>query len=308
MLENREYKSSVFSLLFSDPEVLRELYSTLEGVALPPDMPITINTLQNVLFQNRINDISFEIGGKQVVLVEHQSTLSPNLALRLLMYITRIYEKIIVDNKNLYTTHLIRIPRPEFFVLYNGKSPFPDEQTQKLSDAFEDPASLGIPEKEKPALELAVRVININQGKNEGIVRKCKILAQYSAFIAKARELVAECGDREEGLKQAVLYCRSNDILKKFLEKHGTEVLTMLFAEWNQEDALAVHYAEGMEKGREEGREEGLEEGIEKGIEKGREEGLKATAINALTKGFSIEVIQSITGLDEETIRSLEAN
>ena len=133
MLENREYKSSVFSLLFSDPEVLRELYSTLEGVTLPPDVPITINTLQNVLFQNRINDISFEIGGKQVVLVEHQSTLSPNLALRLLMYIARIYEKSIVDNKNLYTTHLIRIPRPEFFVLYNGKSPCPDVKTQKLT-------------------------------------------------------------------------------------------------------------------------------------------------------------------------------
>ena len=70
----------------------------------------------------------------------------------------------------------------------------------------------------------------------------------------------------------------------------------MLFAEWNQEEALAVHYAEG------------LEEGMEKGIEKGREEGLKETAIKALSKGFSIEVIQSITGLDDETIRSLEAN
>ena len=104
MGENREYKSSVFSLLFSEPDVLRELYSTLEGVTLPPDVPITINTLQNVLFQNRMNDISFSIGKQQVVLIEHQSTLSPNLALRLLMYITRIYEKIIVDNKNLYTT------------------------------------------------------------------------------------------------------------------------------------------------------------------------------------------------------------
>ena len=296
MGENREYKSSVFSLLFSEPDVLRELYSTLEGIPLPPDVPIRINTLQNVLFQNRMNDISFSIGKQQVVLFEHQSTLNPNLALRLLMYIARIYEKIIVDNKNLYTTHLIRIPRPEFFVLYNGKSPCPDVITQKLSDTFENPASLGLPEKEIPALELTVKVININQGKNEGMVQKCKILAQYSAFIAKARELVDKYGDREEGLKQAVLYCRDNDILKEFLEKHGTEVLGMLFAEWNQEEALAVHYAEG--------REEGLEEGMEKGMEKG----LKKTAINALSKGFSIEVIQSITGLDEETIRSLEAN
>ena len=61
---------------------------------------------------------------------------------------------------------------------------------------------------------------------------------------------------KEKGLKQAVLYCRDNDILKEFLEKHGTEVLGMLFAEWNQEEALAVHYAEGLEEGLEKGREE----------------------------------------------------
>jgi hypothetical protein len=41
---NRSYKDSVFSLLFNDPETLRELYCALEGVALPPDLPITINT------------------------------------------------------------------------------------------------------------------------------------------------------------------------------------------------------------------------------------------------------------------------
>jgi len=42
--------------------------------------------------------------------------------------------------------------------------------------------------KELPALELEVRVININKGKNKEIVKKCQILAQYSAFISKVRE------------------------------------------------------------------------------------------------------------------------
>jgi hypothetical protein len=54
---NREYKDSVFSLLFSDSEVLRRLYGAIEGVPLPPDMPIIINTLSNVLFKNQINKI-----------------------------------------------------------------------------------------------------------------------------------------------------------------------------------------------------------------------------------------------------------
>ncbi|MDR0842385.1 MAG: Rpn family recombination-promoting nuclease/putative transposase, partial [Acidobacteriota bacterium] len=132
---NLQYKDSVFSWLFSDPDILRELYAALEGVALPDDAPITINTLDNVLYMDRINDISFEIGDRVVVLIEHQSTLNPNMPLRLLMYIARLYEKII-DRKKMYTSSLTRLPTPEFIVLYNGKAPYPDEKVLRLSNAF----------------------------------------------------------------------------------------------------------------------------------------------------------------------------
>ena len=82
MTANAKYKASVFvALLFSDLEPLRELYHVLSGTALPLDMPITINTLQDALFMDRINDVSFEAGGKLVVLIEHQSTINnPNVA------------------------------------------------------------------------------------------------------------------------------------------------------------------------------------------------------------------------------------
>jgi hypothetical protein len=102
-MTSRTYKDSVFSLLFSDPDALRELYGAIEGVSLGPSVPVKINTLEGALFMERINDISFEIAGKVVVLIEHQSTINPNMALRLLMYIARVYEKII-DNKVLYST------------------------------------------------------------------------------------------------------------------------------------------------------------------------------------------------------------
>ena len=82
----------------------------------------------------------------------------------------------------------------------------------------------------------------------------------------------------------------------------------MLFAEWNQEDALAVHYAEGMEKGLERGMTAGMEKGLERGMTAGMEKSQKETAINALAKGLPPELIHSITGLDLETIRSLGAN
>jgi len=279
---NTKYKDSVFSLLFSDPDLLRELYCALEGVTLPPDIPVTINTLRDALFMGRINDISFEIGGKLVILIEHQSTINPNMALRLLLYIARVYEKLIGDKK-IYTSNLIPIPRPEFFVLYNGISPYPDEKTLKLSEVFESVVSLGIPEKGKPSLELIVKVININQGRNENIVKKCKTLNGYCAFIGKVREYEKEGSSKEEAMKKAVIYCRDHDILKEFLKKNSSEVINMLLTEWNFDDAKQVWFEEGMEKSKEE------------------------IARNALAEGASIEFIQKITGLDIDTIKSLQA-
>ena len=73
MHTNKKFKNGVFTTLFGDPDLLRELYCALEGVSLHKDVPVSINTLENVLFLDFNNDISFEIGGKLVVLIEHQS-------------------------------------------------------------------------------------------------------------------------------------------------------------------------------------------------------------------------------------------
>jgi hypothetical protein len=70
---NRQHKSSVFSLLFSKPEILRELYSAIEGIELPPDVPVNINTISGVLVKGMRNDISFIIDNRLVVILEHQS-------------------------------------------------------------------------------------------------------------------------------------------------------------------------------------------------------------------------------------------
>ena len=277
MKTNSKYKNSVFSYLFSNPDALRELYCALKEVSLPHDVPVIINTLEDVLFMDLVNDISFEIGGKVVVLIEHQSTINPNMALRLLMYIARVYEKI-TEDLNIYSTKKIFIPQPEFFVLYNGIDPFPDTVTLKLSDMFKSIEDMGL-EKSSPVLELQVTVLNINEGRNETIAKRCGLLAQYSAFTGKVRELMNEGHKRQEALKKAVVYCRNHDILKEFLERNGSEVFNMLMVEWDMDKALAVRY------------EEGMEEGVEKGMEKGREEGRKYF-LQLLNQGLSVDEIK----------------
>ena len=229
MVANTRYKDSVFTLLFSDEDLLRDLYCALEGVTLPPDTPVKINTLNDALFMDRLNDISFEIGGKLVVLIEHQSTINPNIPLRMLMYIARVYEKIIGGDRGIYASKPMAVPSVEFIVAYNGTAPFPDERILKLSDMCGGRESLGLPARDAPALELVVRVVNINHGRNAAILGGCRELGWYSAFIAKAREFERELGDRTEAIGRAVTYCRDRDILREFLEKHGTEVLSILF-------------------------------------------------------------------------------
>ena len=293
MKANTNYKSSVFSFLFSNPDVLKELYCALEGITLPADAPVTINTLNDVLFMNRVNDISFEISGRLVVLIEHQSTINPNMALRLLLYIARVYEKIIQDRK-IYSSKKIPVPRPEFFVLYNGIDPYPDENILKLSDSFESIISLGLSEKNDFALELVVKVININEGKNEAIVKKCQTLAQYSAFIAKVREYEKDGFTRQEAIKKAVIFCRNHDILKEFLEENSSEIMNMLITEWNWDDALDVRY------------EEGREDGLEKGHKEGREEGILEIARKMKNAGRPISEITEFTGLSPETIGQIK--
>jgi len=261
---NKKFKSSVFSFIFSNPDILRELYCALEGVTISRDVPVVINTLEDIVFMDMINDISFEIGGKLVVLIEHQSTINPNIALRLLMYIGRVYEKII-DDKKIYSTTKVSVPKPEFFVLYNGETPFPDEETVKLSELFESTENLGFSKDEFPSLELKVRIININKGKNDRIARKCQTLAQYSAFIAKVREYQKDGLEQDEALKKAVQYCRKHDIMKEFLEKHAKEIMNMLTTEWNWDTAKEVWQEETREETRKEDRQyflEMLEQGL----------------------------------------------
>ena len=42
------------------------------------------------------------------------------------------------------------------------------------------------------------------------------------------------------------IYCSKHDILKEYLEIHGSEVLNMILTEWNTEDAIAYAREEGI--------------------------------------------------------------
>jgi predicted transposase/invertase (TIGR01784 family) len=277
---NRNHKNSVFSSLFSNPDVLRELDSAIEGIPIPPDIPIDINSLADILYKGQINDISFLIDNRLVVLIEHQSTINNNIPLRLLMYIARIYEKI-VKRKKLYQTKLEKIPRPEFIVLYNGEKKYPDYKELRLSDAFKDIEGLKLADSNIIPLELIVHVYNVNHGHNIEILKKSETLDSYSMFIDKIREYQKKIKTLEKAFKSAIKYCIENNILKDYLEAHASEVLNMLLDDWNQDEYVEVR------------------------CEEAREEEKLIIAKNLLSEGSTPEFVQRITGLSLEQIEEI---
>jgi hypothetical protein len=279
MSVNREYKDSVFSLLFSDKARLLELYNAIEGTSYTDAEDITINTLQDVLFMDRVNDLSFKFREKQVVLIEHESTINPNMALRMLMYIARLYEKII-DDKLLYSRKQTKIPRPEFIVLYNGRDDLPAESTMTLSGLFEK-----IPGHDSIDMELKVKVYNINKGCNPKIESQSEPLRGYAELVAKARTNQGAGMGRDEAIKEAVKQCRKKGVLSDFLKEHGSEVENMLLTEWNWDDAFQVC----------------KEESKEEGIEIGKLE----TALNMKNFKMPLEEIAKYTGLPLEKLAAL---
>ena len=277
---NREYKSSVFTTLFNDESNLLSLYNAVSGSDLPPDTPLEIATLEDVLFTDRRNDIAFVLEDKIVILLEHQSTINENMPLRMLIYIARVYEKLI-DNEAIYKRNLLKIPKPDFIVLYNGTDPFPDEKMLYLSNAYKEcPEALA---RLGGSIELEVRVININEGRNDAIIKNSDVLYGYVRFIGKIRENQKAGLDLKSAITTATRDCIKEGILVDFLKIHSSEVINMLTTEWNDEQARKVW--------EEEAREEGIEKGVDLSAEIMREL-LAKVPIEEIAARYHVSVVK----------------
>lgn len=288
MKTNRKYKDGVFTDLFSSKENLLELYNAISGSDYSKETKVEIITLDGVLFAPLKNDLAALIEDRFVVLVEHQSTLSDNIPLRMLLYLAREYEKI-VGEETLYKKKQVKIPTPELYVLYNGIDPCPNEKILRLSDAFQV-------KKDKTMLELEVKQININYGKKNILLKRSETLSGYSLLIYKIREFLAKGKTRDEAITLALQACMEQGVLREYLNQKSSEVFNMLLTEYDQEEAVRVQREEAKEEGREEGREEGKVEGKE---EKKVEIAVKLLDI------LDVKTIAETTGLSIEKVEEL---
>ncbi|MCD8089583.1 MAG: hypothetical protein LUD81_02995 [Clostridiales bacterium] len=180
-------------------------------------------------------------------MLEHQSTINNNMPLRFLLYAAYIYENIL-ESDNIYKTQLIKLPEPEFIVIYNGWEFCEKEKELKLSDAFYND--------NYKQLELKVRVININEDSNPEILARSESLEGYSKLVGITESLRKQGMSLDNAIREALKTCLDNDLLKGFILENYREVSSMLRTEFNLDDAKIIWRMEALEEGREEGREE----------------------------------------------------
>ena len=117
-------KDTVFRDMFSNPKYLLQLYRVLH----PEDESITeadleIVTLQSILLNGIYNDLGFLVRkDRLMVLVEAQSTWSPNIVIRSLMYLMNTCQEYFTKQKiQLYGSNNAQMPKPELYVIYTGE-------------------------------------------------------------------------------------------------------------------------------------------------------------------------------------------
>ena len=288
----KNYKDGVFRKLFADKEKLIELYNALSGSDYSLDTELEIVTLDNSIFGDLKNDLAFIIDNKFIILVEHQSTVNPNMPLRMLIYIAQQYEKLCYSNE-IYSSRRIAIPVPEFYVFYNGIADTPTEEELKLSDSFKIKCDT-IP------LEVIVKLINVNYEKGAALLERSRTLNEYSRFIYSIREKAKDM-KLQDAVEETIDECMKEGMLRDFLKKNGGEIMSILCHELTREECEAIRENDGYLRG--------LEEGETRGIAQGREEGLlegkKTIARNLKSVGIPIDIIAENTGLTIEEVEKL---
>ena len=181
-----------------------------------------------------------------VVLIEHQTTINPNMPLRFLSYVDELFRRYTQpQQKKIYSSELVKLPTPNFYVFYDGNNDSFDSHTLRLSDAFEIPSN---------NLELTVSVYNLATGKSKALKNLCQPLNEYSIFSNKYKDFRKQNLTIDESVREATHYCLENNIMYEYLKNNESEVISMFGFEWNEKEEREALLEAGEARGEARGR------------------------------------------------------
>ena len=184
------------------------------------------------------NDTSFIISGIWNV-YEHQSSFNPNMPYRMLEYIVELFSGYVKVNKlNKYGSSLMKFPIPKLVVFYNGIEEKEDEVILRLSDSFDESET-------EADIEVKVRMLNVNFGRNKAIMQACKPLEEYAWVINRIRETQKKYKEVVDAVDEVVESIPNDFVIRDLLIRNRAEVYGMLDTEYNEAEIRELFMEDG---------------------------------------------------------------
>lgn len=293
--------------LFSFPRMVEELVR--EFVQEPWVDKLDFKTLKRVNasyvspgLKSREGDILWKLrlrDGMPVLvylLIEHQSRVDRFMAVRLMVYISLLYQDLLKEGE---LTPDGRLPLVIPLVLYNGEAEWwAPRELADLIARVDEAAEAYVP-------RLRYRVIDEGQYALKDLARRHSVAAQVF-WLEKSRErrtldrgvtrLVPLLSGPDDGpLRRAVLLWiervlapgrrRRTPIPEGLGQEEFKVMLEKRVEEWNRELREEGRLL-GLKEGIKEGQQKGIQKGIQKGLQKGRQEGEAALLLRLLERKF----------------------
>ena len=279
---NRLYKDRVFKFIFGNPENKEwtlSLYNAVNGSNYSNPDDIQFNTIEDAVYMSMKNDVSFIILD-EMNLWEHQSSFNPNMPMRFLTYGTQLYEKFTATSGYYkFSRKLQRLPKPHCICFYNGTEEQPEQQVLKLSDAFGGEGDI----------EVKVKMLNVNYGKNRALLETCQPLREYAWLVDRVREHQRVLQNLEAAVDASIDEMPDSFVIRTLIEAHRAGVKKMFLTEYDEE------------KMKEQERKEAFADGVDAGVAEANER----VAADMLKKKYPLDAIKDISRLSEAHIRKL---
>lgn len=272
-------KDSVFTNLFADKKYLLQLYQALH----PEDTEVTEEqltniTINNVLVNGIYNDLGFMVGDKLIILAEAQSTWSPNIVIRALLYLSQSYHDYFKNTGQLlYSSTKAHIPLPELYVIYTGDRKAHPEQISLSEEFFGG---------KQTAVDVKIKMIYSG--------REGDIIHQYITFTKVCSEQIKRYGRTRKAILETIRICKDRNVLKEYLESREKEVVDIMMFLYDDEEIMRL-YKESIRT-----------EAMQEGLQEGRQEGKLEIAREMLQDNEPIEKIVKYSKLPMETILELQ--
>lgn len=134
-------------------------------------------------------------------------------------------------------------------------------------------------------------MLNINEGRNADLMRRCEPLAEYAWIVERVRDNRPALG-MEGAVDEAIRSLPEHFVTRPLMLAHKAEVKGMLLTEYNE--------AEVLELARENARRQGISQGISQGRVEGIVETCKALGV---TFAQAVSMVSSSLGLDPAKAR-----